>query len=134
MNLLPKIKFCPSCRAVNLIKINGITYNNDFQSLTSWTLKKNFSCRKCKVNLGLFINNLNIKEEKLIWIDFFRCQDIYLNKLNKLHKNKIKYKEKDKKKEYQNTIKEIEFIQNQIRIDQSKVKIKAIIENKRLLI
>ena len=75
MNLLPRIKLCPECRAINLIKINGISYNNDFKSLTNWTLKKNFNCRKCKVNLGLFINNLNTKEEQLIWIDYFRCKD-----------------------------------------------------------
>ena len=134
MKFVPKIKRCPSCESINLIAVNGITYENKFQSLQEWTLKKIFNCRKCKVNLGLFINNLNTKEEQLIWIDYFRCKDIYLNKLDKLQKNQIKYKEKDKKKELLNTLKEIEFIQNQIRQDQAKIKIKAKIENKRMLI
>ena len=134
MNLLPKIRKCPNCATYNILKINGITYDNNFQSLVDWSLKKVFSCRKCRVELGLFINTLNEKNDKLIWLDFINCEESYLNKLNKLQKNKIKYREKDKIKEYQKTIKEIETIQNQIRLDQVKVKIKAKIQNRGLLI
>ena len=89
-NLLPKIKKCPHCFAVNIMKINGVNYDNTFQSLTDWKLKKKINCRKCKIQLGLFVNDFN-KEEKLIWIDFFNCEDSYLTRLSKLEKDKFKY-------------------------------------------
>ena len=134
MNLLPKFKRCPYCNSVNWIKINGLTLENEFESLNSWILKKKFNCKKCKIELGLFINIQNKKEEKLVWIDFLKCKEFYLDKLNKLQKNKIKYKEKNKEKEYEKVVKEIQTIQNQIRLDEIKVKIKAKIENKGMLI
>ena len=84
-------------------------------------------------SLGLFVKNSS-KEEKLIWIDFVKCEDAYSTKLNELRKIKDKYKEKERKKEYLKVIKEIESIQNQIRIDKIKLKIKAKIQNKRMLI
>ena len=40
MNILPKIKKCPTCEAINLIRINNVNYENDFQSLRGWSLKK----------------------------------------------------------------------------------------------
>jgi len=90
LNFLPKIKNCPNCKSINLLSINGKIYDNHFQSLIGWTLKKIFNCRKCDIELGLFINNLSQKEQKLIWLDLFKCEDTYLNKLNRLEKNKIK--------------------------------------------
>ena len=129
MNLMPKIKLCPSCNSFNLLMINGITYVNDFPSLMDWTLKKKFNCRKCKVELGLFINNTNKKEEKVIWFDLLECEENHLKTLSKLEKNKIKYKEKNKSKEYHKIINEIETVQNQIRLDQAKIKIKVKIQN-----
>ena len=60
--------------------------------------------------------------------------DTHLSKNGKVFAFASGYKEKDKKKELLNTLKEIEFIQNQIRQDQAKIKIKAKIENKRMLI
>jgi len=128
MNIFPKIKKCPSCNSINLIKINGVTYENKFFSLSEWILKKKFNCRKCKVELGLFINNFN-QIEKLIWFDYFKCEADHLNKLNKLQKSKIKYREKDKKKEYLKVVSEIQTIQNKIRLAQAKVKIKVKIQN-----
>jgi len=133
MNLFPKIKRCPSCSVFNLISINGIAYDNDFQSLKDWVLIKIFNCRKCKAKLGLFLHNRN-QEESLIWIDFFKCQDHHYNNLLKLENNKKKYIKFKSDKKYNSTLKEIEDIQNQIRLDQVKIKIKAKIENKRMLI
>ena len=91
-------------------------------------LKKKFNCRKCKVELGLFISNFN-QIEKLIWLDYFKCEEDHLIKLNKLQKSKIKYREKDKKKEYLKVVSEIQTIQNKIRLDQAKIKIKVKIQN-----
>ena len=94
----------------------------------------------CRHALGIFYQTDNehsffdSKEEKLIWIDFVKCEDAYSTKLNELRKIKDKYKEKEREKEYLKVIKEIEAIQNQIRIDKIKLKIKAKIQNKRMLI
>ena len=133
MNFLPKFKRCPSCNSINLIRVNGIEYKNEFSSLSEWTLKKIINCKKCRVKLGLFFHNHN-HIEQLIWIDYLKCEDNQIDKLNKLQKNKIKYKEKDKRKEYLKTIKQIQDIQNQIRLDQTKVKIKVKIQNRGMLI
>ena len=66
-------------------------------------------------------------------MDFVRCEEIYLKKLNKLQKNKDKYKENNKEKEFIKTIKEIQNIQNQIRLEQVKLKVKTKIENRLLI-
>tara|TARA_B110000263_G_scaffold244737_1_gene253200 strand:- start:349 stop:750 length:402 start_codon:yes stop_codon:yes gene_type:complete len=132
MNIFPKVKRCPSCNSINLIRINGIVYENKFVSLSEWKLKKKFNCRKCKVELGLFINNSD-QLEKLVWIDYFKCEEGHLNKLIKLQKHKMKYRESAKKKEYVKVITEIQTIQNQIRLDQAKVKIKVKMQNLGLL-
>ena len=132
MNLLPKIKECPNCHSMNLIRINGITYENKFKSLNKWILKKIFNCRKCKIQLGLFINNHEYKKEKLIWLDLLKCEDSYFDQLNKLEINKLKNKSQNKK--YYELLKEITNIQNKIRLDQIKIKVKTKIQNKGLLI
>jgi len=130
--MLPKIKRCPSCYGLNLISINGILYDNDFKSLQKWILKKKFNCRKCKAELGLFLNNHNQKEI-LIWLDFFKCQDNHFDALLKLEKNKIKYLKNKSSKKYNNILKEIRDIQNKIRIDQVKLKVKFKIEKRAML-
>ena len=132
MNFLPKIKKCPNCETFNFFKVNGIAYENEFQALKNWTLKSKILCRKCKIEVGFFINNHD-KKEKFIWMDLVRCEETYSEELTKLQKNKEKYKEKNKKKEFEKTIKEIKNIQNKIRLDQVKLKIKAKIENRLLI-
>ena len=132
MNIFPKVKRCPACNSINLIRINGVVHENNFASLSGWVLKKKFNCRRCKVELGLFLNNFNLLE-KIVWIDHFKCEENHFNKLGKLQKYKIKYRENDKKKEYLKVITEIETIQNEIRLDQAKVKIKVKMQNLGLL-
>ena len=133
MNLLPKIKKCPQCETFNFLRINGISYDNEFQTLKNWTLKSKILCRKCKIELGLFIDN-HEKKEKLVWMDFVRCEETYLKKLDKLQKSKDKYREKNKEKEFMKVIKEIQDIQNQIRLDQIKLKVKSKIQSRGLSI
>jgi len=133
MNFLPKFKRCPCCNAVNLFKVNGAAYKSEFKSLIDWTLKRKITCRKCRVEFGLFVNSDNTIE-KIIWIDMIKCEDDYLDQLNKLQKNKEKYKENNKELKYLKTIKEIEDVLNQMRLDQIKIKVKARIQNKNMLI
>jgi len=124
---------CPCCDTANIFRTNGVTYENNFKSLVDWTLKKIIVCRKCRIEFGLFINNKETTE-KIIWMDLIKCEDDYLDILNKLHKNKKNYKEKNKIPKYIKTIKKIEDVLNQIRLDQAKIKIKIRIQNKNMLI
>jgi hypothetical protein len=126
---LPKFKKCPSCDSTNLIRINGVSYENKFSSLSEWTLKKKFNCRKCRVELGLFLHN-SIQNQKLIWLDVFECEEKQLNDLNKLEKNRIKYRAKRMNKDFKNATKQIQAIQNKIRLDQAKIKIKVKLQNR----
>lgn len=134
MNLLPtpKIKSCLFCGTFNLIMVNGVNYENNFQSLKDWTLKKKFNCRKCNVEMGFFVNNS--KQERLVWLEFFGCEEIHLPRLKKLYEKKKKYKTNSKDNDFLKTIKEIENVQNLIRIEQTKIKIKTKIQNKGLII
>jgi len=132
MDFFPKIKRCPCCQRINLVKVNGINYDNNFQSLKNWTLKKLFNCSKCKSELGFFLDNDNINSEKLVWIDLLKCEDNYHNDLNQLQKFKNNSKKFNKK--YFETVKKITDIQNKIRIEQAKVKIKYKIETKNSLV
>tara|TARA_B100001996_G_C18425234_1_gene502314 strand:+ start:145 stop:540 length:396 start_codon:yes stop_codon:yes gene_type:complete len=131
MSLLPRIKHCPCCGSFNLLRVNSINYENTFISLQEWILKKKFKCRKCKAGLGLFIHSEK-KTERIVWFDFFNCEDHYFSELNKLLISKDKIKKQTKK--YSDILNQINKIQNQIRNDQVKVKIKYKIEHKGLLI
>ena len=132
MHLLPKIKNCPCCGSLNLFRVNGITYENNFKSLSNWTLKKLIDCRKCRIEFGLFINDENKEVEKIVWMEILECEDVCLDQLIKLQNNKEKYKEGNKNKEYQKTLLQIQTIQNKIRLDKIKVKIKVKMQNKNI--
>ena len=128
--MLPKIKRCPCCNALNLFQVNGIAYENKFKSLIDWTLKKTIVCRKCGIEFGLFVNNKYKKAlEQIVWIDILKCSDNRLDELNKLEKNKEKFKLQNKELRYIKTLKEIECVLNQIREAKINVKIKAKINN-----
>ena len=77
MNLLPtpKIKSCLFCGTFNLIMVNGVNYENNFQSLKDWTLKKKFNCRKCNVEMGFFVNNSKQERTSQINATVLGCYD-----------------------------------------------------------
>ncbi len=140
-SFLPKIKSCPCCKTINVVKVNGVAYENKIEILSEWMLKKNFNCNKCKVKLGLF-QHKSTKIENLVWIDFIRCEDFYNKDLHKLQKTKNNlYEEQNNiiknekmKKKYYATVKKITDIQNKIRLNQTKLKIKVKIEQRGTLI
>jgi len=130
MNLLPKIKKCPNCYSLNIIRTNGTIYQNNFQSLNGWMLKKVFNCKKCNVQLGLFLNSSELyrkKLEKLIWMELLSCEELYYTELKELIIKKKIYKKQDK--EFFETNDAIRTIQNKIRSDQVRVKLKLKIKN-----
>jgi len=129
---LPKFQKCPSCSSINLIRINGVNYENKFSSLSEWTLKKKINCRKCGVGLGFFLHN-SMHVQKLIWLDILECEEKQLNELSKLEKNRIKYREKNMNNEFRKATNQIQTIQNKIRLDQAKIRIKIKLQNRILL-
>jgi len=134
MKLFPKIKKCPCCASINLFRINGISYENNFKSLLNWTLKKKISCRKCRIEFGLFIHNKGKEVEKVVWMELLKCEDICLDQLIKLQNSRDDYKYKNKDKEYKNALLKIQNIKNQIRLDQAKVRIKMKMKNQGLFV
>jgi hypothetical protein len=125
----PKFKRCPSCDKLNVVLINGISYKNNFKSLQEWTLKKVFKCRKCKAEVGIFLHT-QYQHESIIWIDCFKFEDNHYDNLIKLEKEKRKYLKYKSDKKYNSITKEIREIQNKIRLDQIKLKVKFKIERK----
>ena len=131
MQILPKIKKCPCCNSFIFLRINGITYENKFKSLIDWELKKKFRCKKCHQELGLLVH-LNYKIEKIVWIDFLECEDIYYKELNNLHSKITKLDSKSK--QFVLTDKKIKNIQNKIRSDQIRLRVKLKVQSKGSLI
>jgi len=125
--MFPKIKRCPCCTTINLIKINGVVYDNQFKSIEDLILKKIFNCRKCKQQLDLYINQSE-RKEKLIWLAHYKCYDDYFNELSRLEKEK--HKSKKASKNYFVILKEIRKVHNVISLNQTKAKIKLKIENR----
>ena len=129
MSILPGIKRCPCCEAVNIIITNKVDYDNHFKNLKNWKLKKRFNCRKCKEELGLFINNAEKNEEKLLWLNNLNIEEHYYSKLDLLEKRKVRLA-KTRNTTYFETLKDIQDIENQIRDDKVKLKIKLKIQKK----
>ena len=127
LSILPRIKVCPCCEAANVIRVNEIKYHNPFRSLSDWTLIKKFNCRRCKVELGLFYHATDPKE-KIIWLEHFKCNDVYYDELKMLRKSASKNK-KNKIKYYE-VMENIKKIEDIIQSEQVKIKIKIKIKNK----
>jgi len=136
MQLIPGVKLlnCPCCSSLNIVRVNGVTYNNNYKSLEGHILKKIFICRKCKEELGVFhIKEANNRSEKVLWLEDVMCNDQYHEILKKLEDVKIK-NIKSKNKRYYEAINEINNIYNKIRQDKIKLKIKLKIQKKGMLI
>jgi hypothetical protein len=134
MNLLPKIINCPVCNSINLIRVNGKIYENTYQSLNQWDIKKKFNCRKCKIELALFENKLS-HDEKTLWLEYLDCDEKYYAELKKLTDNKYNKSNKIKnKKKQSDTLQDITKIQNEIRASKTALKIKMKIKSKGWLI
>ena len=132
MSILPKVARCPCCEVFNFVHLDAVTYNNEFQGLLNgWKIKKKFNCRGCKEELGLFVHGANLKK-KVIWLSMLKCEEGYYDKLDVLEKRRTKLAKIANKKYYE-TLKEIKDIENQIRLDKIKLKIKFKIQNKELL-
>ena len=105
-----------------------MSFENKFKNLEKWNLKKKINCRKCKSKLGLFFHK--IEKEKLFWIDLLECENYYYKELNILQEDKDKYK--TNKKKYYETLGKIINVQNQLRADTIKLKVKFKIQARQI--
>ena len=141
---LPQMKRCPCCESVNIVLLNGLTYDHDFKGLENHSLKKKFICRRCKEEIVLFRSNSNNNKTKdiLLWLNDFKCEENYYDRLRLLkqkkikltknsntQKNKIKLKSNYDNK-YSETLLEIDNIQKKIRMDKVKLRIKMKIQKR----
>mgnify|MGYP006092452115 CR=1 FL=1 len=126
MAILPRINKCPCCHTLNINRINGVAFKNEFQSYRDWKIKKIFNCRKCKEEIAIFVDIDH--KEKMVWLDYLRCEDIHYNSLQKLQKQKDKYKFGNRK--YFDVLSEITKIKNDIYLKKLKLKIKLKMKDK----
>ncbi len=124
----PQIKRCPCCGTANLMGIKNENLENPYKSFEGWIIKKKFSCRGCKEQIIYFTKDSN-KIKKLLWVDDLKCDEIYYDKLNKLQKRKNKLS-KNLNSKYYEIVDQIQEIQNQIRTDKIKLKIKLKIQKR----
>ena len=133
MSIIPEIKRCPCCQTLNFIRVSAVIEESNFKNLKNWKLKKKFICRKCKEELGIYINNSKKSGEKIIWLNNLNIEEYYYNKLNSLEKIKNKLS-KIQNKEYFNVLKDIQNLENQMHLDKVKLKIKFKIQRRGRLI
>ena len=138
IQVIPGLNFssCPCCSSVNIIRVNGVTHNNNYKSLQNYTIKKIFTCRKCKEQLGLFskrINSGNKKIIKVLWLESVACDDKYYDSLKKLEELKNKFI-KIKNNKYYEALHEISEINKRIEQEKIKLRIKLKIQKKGMLI
>ena len=125
MSFLPEINRCPCCDTVNIVRIKNDTNGkaNPFKNLKGWKLGKRFHCRKCKEELGLFLNDTSNDRKKIVWLNSLKVEESFYDRLRILENSKNKLAKNPNDKYYQ-ILKEIEDIKDKIRYDQIKLRIK----------
>jgi len=124
-----KIFRCPCCNKVHFTRLNGVQFENKFQTLQDYTIKKKIECQKCFINISVLIHNEN-SSSKIIWDEYYYYEDEAKFKLDELQAQKDKIlqdPENDDMKRHrlENVLKEIRQIQNWVSKHQASLRIKA---------
>jgi len=129
---LPTFETCPCCHTLNFVRVSEEVLNTKYKTLPNLNFKKKFSCRKCKEEIGLFVNNNNKK--KLVWLNEIQLEENCFDRLKKLQTRKVRLnKDKSTKNLEQrenDILEEIGRIQNKLREDKIKLKIKLKIQKR----
>jgi len=128
MSLMPHFKKCPCCDSLNFVRSNGALPESRYQNLKKWKLLKVIRCRKCKEELGFIESKSKNEGSKLIWMNLINIEQKHFNKLNLLKKMKNKTAKIDI--QYQDILKDIRSIEDQIVLEKNKLKIRFKIEKK----
>ena len=124
-----KIFRCPCCNKVHFTRLNGVQFENKFQTLQDYTIKKKIECQKCFITISVLIHNEN-GSSKIIWDEYYYYQDEAKFKLDELQAQKdeiLRDPENDDMKRHrlENVLKEIRKIQNWVSKHQASLRIKA---------
>ena len=53
---------CPCCNKLHFTRVNGLSFENPYKTLSEFTIKKRLKCGKCHNNLAIFVNNKTAKQ------------------------------------------------------------------------
>ncbi len=119
---------CPCCNKLHFTRLNGLSFENKFQTLKDFTIKKRLKCSKCHNNLAVLTHNTK-GETKIIWEEYYKVYDDAYQKQQGLQdeKNQILSleSEDEKQKQLEEILKKIRNLQNEVATTQSKLRIKA---------
>lgn len=123
--MLPKIINCPWCNKTHFVKLNGIQFENNFKSLQEYTIKKRLRCSKCDANLAILTHNQDGRR-RVIWESYYQIFDDQFEPLKELQDKKeyILKTEANPNGSLTSVLDKIRDIENQIRADQAKIRIK----------
>ena len=65
---------CPCCNKLHFTRLNGLSFENKFQTLKDFTIKKRLKCSKCHNNLAVLNHNTK-GETKIIWEEYYKVYD-----------------------------------------------------------
>ena len=93
---------CPCCNKLHFTRVNGLTFENPYKTLSEFTIKKRLKCGKCHNNLAIFVNN-KTSETKIIWEEYYKVYDDAFQKQKDLQaeKDRILNIEDDQEKQQQ---------------------------------
>ena len=119
---------CPCCNKLHFTRLNGLSFENKFQTLKDFTIKKRLKCSKCHNNLAVLTHSTK-GETKIIWEEYYKVYDDAYQKQQALQdeKNQILSleSEDEKQKQLEEILKKIRNLQNEVATTQSKLRIKA---------
>ena len=78
---------CPCCNKLHFTRVNGLTFENPYKTLSEFTIKKRLKCGKCHNNLAIFVNN-KTSETKIIWEEYYKVYDDAFQKQKDLQAEK----------------------------------------------
>jgi hypothetical protein len=117
-----KLRKCPCCFSLNIVLNRNSIYENNYKNFLGWKLKEKFNCRKCKEEVGLFIEEkYNLK--KLIWLNGLKCEENYYDQLFYLEERQSLFSNQ-KNQEYFQAQNKIRNIKRQIIKERNNIKIK----------
>lgn len=119
---------CPCCAKLHFTRLNGIQFENNYETLQEFTIKKRLKCGKCHNNLAVLTSN-NDGSTKVIWEEYYKISDDAAKKLNSFQKEKDEIigleDGEEKQSQLEGILKKIREVQNQVSTAQSKLRIKA---------
>jgi transcription elongation factor Elf1 len=119
---------CPCCTKLHFTRLNGVQFENTYKTLQDYSIKKRLKCGKCHNNLAVLVHNKE-NQTRIIWEEYYQVYDNSYEQQLLLQSKKEEVLKREDNSEKQNQLekilKELRDLQNQVSIQQSKIRIKA---------